>query len=87
MTQLLTGGGGHYLYSIVGDTANTAARLESLNKHLGTHVLGRRVYSQAWLGEAVQCFQVTDLTTGVSSAWCRPRRTERLGRHGNNRRI
>jgi adenylate cyclase len=34
-----TGGGGHFLYSIVGDTANTAARLESLNKHLGTHVL------------------------------------------------
>jgi adenylate cyclase len=34
-----TGGGGHFLYSIVGDAANTAARLESLNKHLGTHVL------------------------------------------------
>src|SRR5262249_9169919 len=34
-----TGGGGRFLYSIVGDTANTAARLESLNKHLGTPVL------------------------------------------------
>jgi adenylate cyclase len=34
-----TGGGGRFLYSIVGDTANTAARLESLNKHLGTHML------------------------------------------------
>ena len=34
-----TGGGGHFLYSIVGDTANTAARLQSLNKHIGTHVL------------------------------------------------
>jgi class 3 adenylate cyclase/CHASE2 domain-containing sensor protein len=34
-----TGGGGHFLYSIVGDAANTAARLESLNKHLGTNVL------------------------------------------------
>jgi adenylate cyclase len=34
-----TGGGGRFLYSIVGDTANIAARLESLNKHLGTHVL------------------------------------------------
>jgi adenylate cyclase len=34
-----TGGGGHFAYSIQGDTANTAARLESLNKHLGTHVL------------------------------------------------
>jgi len=26
-------------YSILGDPANTAARLESLNKHLGTHIL------------------------------------------------
>jgi adenylate cyclase len=34
-----TGGGGRFLYSIVGDAANTAARLESLNKHLGTQVL------------------------------------------------
>ena len=34
-----TGGGGRFAYSIVGDTANTAARLESLNRHLGTHVL------------------------------------------------
>ena len=34
-----TGGGGHFAYSILGDTANTAARLESLNRHLGTHVL------------------------------------------------
>jgi adenylate cyclase len=33
------GGGGRLAYSIVGDTANTAARLESLNRHLGTHVL------------------------------------------------
>src|SRR5262249_50364187 len=34
-----TGGGGRLAYSILGDTANTAARLESLNRHLGTHVL------------------------------------------------
>jgi adenylate cyclase len=34
-----TGDGGRFLYSIVGDTANTATRLESLNKRLGTHVL------------------------------------------------
>jgi adenylate cyclase len=26
-------------FSILGDCANTAARLESLNKHLGTHIL------------------------------------------------
>ena len=34
-----TGGGGRMGYSILGDCANTAARLESLNKHLGTHIL------------------------------------------------
>ena len=35
-----TGGGGRLAYSILGDPANTASRLESLNKHLGTHILG-----------------------------------------------
>ena len=34
-----TGGGGRLLYSILGDTANTASRLESLNKHMGSHIL------------------------------------------------
>ena len=34
-----TGGGGRLAYSILGDPANTAARLESLNKQLGTHIL------------------------------------------------
>jgi adenylate cyclase len=34
-----TGGGGHLAYSILGDPANTASRLESLNKELGTHIL------------------------------------------------
>jgi adenylate cyclase len=34
-----TGGGGRMGFSILGDCANTAARLESLNKHLGTHIL------------------------------------------------
>jgi adenylate cyclase len=33
------GGGGHYVYSIVGDPANTAARIEGLNKHLKTQLL------------------------------------------------
>ncbi|MGH8628133.1 MAG: adenylate/guanylate cyclase domain-containing protein, partial [Gammaproteobacteria bacterium] len=33
------GGGGHFVYSIVGDCANTAARIEGLNKPLGTHLL------------------------------------------------
>lgn len=36
------GGGGHFVYSIVGDSANTASRLESLNKHLGSQVLASR---------------------------------------------
>ncbi len=34
-----TGGGGHLAYTILGDPANTAARLESLNKQLGTQIL------------------------------------------------
>jgi adenylate cyclase len=34
-----TGGGGHLAYSILGDPANTASRLEGLNKELGTHIL------------------------------------------------
>jgi adenylate cyclase len=34
-----TGGGGQLAYSILGDPANTAARLEGLNKQLGTRVL------------------------------------------------
>jgi adenylate cyclase len=33
------GGGGRFVFSIVGDTANTASRIESLNKHVGTSVL------------------------------------------------
>jgi adenylate cyclase len=36
------GGGGHFVYSIVGDCANTAARIEGLNKHLGTQILATR---------------------------------------------
>jgi len=34
-----SGGGGHFVYSIVGDCANTASRIESLNKHLGSQIL------------------------------------------------
>jgi adenylate cyclase len=33
------GGGGRFVYSIVGDSANTAARVESLNKQLATSTL------------------------------------------------
>ena len=31
--------GGHFVYSIVGDCANTASRVEGLNKHIGTQLL------------------------------------------------
>lgn len=34
-----SGGGGHYVYSIVGDSANTASRIESFNKQVGTAIL------------------------------------------------
>ena len=37
-----SGGGGHFVYSIVGDSANTAARIEGLNKKLGTQILASR---------------------------------------------
>jgi adenylate cyclase len=33
------GGGGHFVFSIVGDCANTASRIEGLNKHIGTQIL------------------------------------------------
>ncbi|MBM4200433.1 MAG: adenylate/guanylate cyclase domain-containing protein [Gammaproteobacteria bacterium] len=36
------GGGGHFVYSIVGDCANTAARVEGLNKQMGTQILATR---------------------------------------------
>jgi adenylate cyclase len=41
-----TGGGGRFTYSILGDPANTAARLEALNKHLGTHILAAASVTQ-----------------------------------------
>ena len=33
------GGGGRFSYSVTGDTANTASRIEGLNKHIGTTIL------------------------------------------------
>jgi adenylate cyclase len=36
------GGGGHFVYSIVGDCANTAARIEGLNKTVATQFLASR---------------------------------------------
>ncbi|MGH6899553.1 MAG: CHASE2 domain-containing protein [Geminicoccaceae bacterium] len=36
------GGSGRFAYSVIGDCANTAARLESLNKQLGTRIIAAR---------------------------------------------
>jgi adenylate cyclase len=33
------GGAGHFAFSVLGDTVNTAARIEQLNKQLGTYLL------------------------------------------------
>lgn len=41
------GGGGHFVYSIVGDCANTASRIEGLNKHLGTRILATAEVAEA----------------------------------------
>jgi adenylate cyclase len=46
------GGSGRYVYSVVGDCANTAARLESLNKQLGTRIIAARALVED-LGEIV----------------------------------
>jgi adenylate cyclase len=43
------GGGGRFVYSIVGDSANTASRVEGLNKHVGTQILAT--------GEVVEGFE------------------------------
>lgn len=40
------GGGGHYDYSIVGNTVNTASRLEGLNKLTGTRILAAHAVIQ-----------------------------------------
>ncbi len=39
LRNLRAGGGGHFIYGIVGDIANTASRIEQLNKQLGTRLL------------------------------------------------
>jgi adenylate cyclase len=36
------GGAGHYTATVVGDVANTASRVEALNKHLNTRLLASR---------------------------------------------
>jgi adenylate cyclase len=51
------GAGTHYEYRAVGDAVNTAARIQELNKKLGTRVL----ISQPALGEATSDFLLRDL--------------------------
>lgn len=44
------GGGGHFVYSIVGDAANTASRVESLNTHLNTQLLATETVTAGMKG-------------------------------------
>lgn len=53
------GGGGRFVYSIVGDSANTASRVEGLNKQVGTRILAT--------GEVVEGFD--DLLTRYLGAF------------------
>ncbi len=47
------GGSGHFAYSVVGDCVNTAARLESLNKQLGTRILASEAVTERARGDLV----------------------------------
>ena len=54
------GGGGHLAYSVVGDTMNTAARIQELNKLLGTSLLASSAVAcnlEAWICRQVCQFQ------------------------------
>ena len=77
-----TGGGGRLSYSILGDPANSAARLEGLNKRLGTRILaaatvtdGLAGFTLRPLGEfkvvgkanVVSVVEVIDLTENASA--------------------
>ncbi len=79
------GGGGHFVYSIVGDCANTAARVEGLNKHLGTHLLAtqsvvagvpdlllRPVGDFVFVGksEAIPIFEIMNAANGTHALLC-----------------
>jgi adenylate cyclase len=76
-----SGGGGHFVYSIVGDCANTASRIEGLNKHVGSHILATEATLEGIEGllvrpighfvfvgktEALPIFDVMSLATDAS---------------------
>ena len=72
------GGSGHFAYSVVGDSVNTAARLESLNKQLGTRIL-----AAAELVEGLEEFVTRPLGRFLLVGRSQPLRLVAvLGRHG-----
>ena len=77
------GGSGRYVYSVVGDCANTAARLESLNKQLGTRIIAARAlvedldeivsrplghFQLCGKGEAMQLVELVDIAAEAERA-------------------
>lgn len=62
------GGGGHFVFSIVGDTANTASRIEGLNKHVGTQILATQAVVEGLEGLLLRpmgAFQFVGKTEGI----------------------
>lgn len=62
------GGGGHFVFSIVGDTANTASRIEGLNKHVGTQILATQAVVEGldgFLFRALGDFRFVGKTVGI----------------------
>jgi adenylate cyclase len=64
-----TGGGGRMAYSILGDPANTASRLESLNKFTGTQILAAETVVEGVEGlltRPLGLFQLVGKSEGLS---------------------